>query len=137
MDEVYGVLLTEIAKLLQKKYNSMSEVSRLTDETSQAFGRNDKVSAQMLLGMREEELNKIRECDKRIFLFRESAPAEISDWLEDALKGKQPVSETPYGKEGATVLRIAGNIRSVWEKAMTVDRYMNNKLAGKDSFYAR
>lgn len=136
MDEMYGGLLTEVAKVLQKKYGCMSEVSRLTEEAAQALGRDDKVSAQMILGMRAEEIEKIRECDKNIFIFRESMPEELDGWLQEALSGKKAVTEEPYGKEGAMVLRIAGNIRSVWEKTMNVDRRMNMRLAGKDSFYS-
>ncbi len=137
MENQYQDLLTEIAKLLQKKYNTMSEVSRLTEEMAQTLSRNDRVSVQMLLEMREEELNKIREYDKHIFLLRDSAPAEVSQWIAEAVKGKEPVSETPYGKEGAALLRVAGNVRSLWERVMVVDRNMNRKLAGQDSHYAK
>lgn len=136
MEENYKQLLMEIARILQRKYNCMTEICRLTEESAQALGRNDKVSVQMLLGMRGEEIEKVRECDKNIGLFKESAPDEFSEWLEKALVGKEPVSEVPYGKEGAVVLKIAGNVRSVWEKTMTVDKHMNMRLAGKDSFYS-
>lgn len=136
MEENYKQLLMEIARILQKKYNCMTEICRLTEESAQALGRNDKVSVQMLLGMRGEEIEKVRECDKNINLFKESAPVEFSGWLEKALEGKEPVNEVPYGKEGAIVLKIAGNVRSVWEKTMTVDKHMNTRLAGKDSFYS-
>jgi len=136
MEVNYGELLTEIAKVLQKKYRCMTEISRLTEEAAQALGRDDKISAQMILGMRAEEVEGIRECDKSILLFRESMPCELEEWLGKALEGTGAVTEEPYGKEGAMVLRIAGNIRSVWEKTIRVDRHMNTRLAGKDSFYA-
>ncbi len=126
----------EAAKVLQRKYGCMSEAGRLTEEASQALGRGDKVSAQMILGMREEEIDKLRECDRKLSLLRENAPQELNKWLGKALQGKDAVTEEPYGKEGAMVLRVAGNIRSAWEKTMRVDRQMNMRLAGKDSFYA-
>ena len=135
MDEIYMQTLMEVAKILQKKYNCMSEIFRLTEEAAQALGRDDKVSVQMILGMRGEEMDRIRECDKNVGLFREGMPPELADWLSEALEGKLPVTEDPYGKEGAVILRIAANTRSVWERTMVVDRRMNMRLSGKDSFY--
>ncbi len=135
MDEIYMQTLMEVAKILQKKYNCMSEIFRLTEEAAQALGRDDKVSVQMILGMRGEEMDRIRECDKNVGLFRDGMPPELADWLSEALEGKLPVTEDPYGKEGAVILRIAANTRSVWERTMVVDRRMNMRLSGKDSFY--
>ena len=135
MDEIYMQTLMEVAKILQKKYNCMSEIFRLTEEAAQALGRDDKVSVQMILGMRGEEMDRIRECDKNVGLFRDGMPPELADWLSEALEGKLPVTEDPYGKEGAVILRIAANTRSVWERTMVVDRRMTMRLSGKDSFY--
>ena len=135
MDEIYMQTLMEVAKILQKKYNCMSEIFRLTEEAAQALGRDDKVSVQLILGMRGEEMDRIRECDKNVGLFRDGMPPELADWLSEALEGKLPVTEDPYGKEGAVILRIAANTRSVWERTMVVDRRMNMRLSGKDSFY--
>lgn len=135
MDEIYMQTLMEVAKILQKKYNCMSEIFRLTEEAAQALGRDDKVSVQMILGMRGEEMDRIRDCDKNVGLFRDGMPPELADWLSEALEGKLPVTEDPYGKEGAVILRIAANTRSVWERTMVVDRRMNMRLSGKDSFY--
>ena len=136
MDEIYMQTLMEVAKILQKKYNCMSEIFRLTEEAAQALGRDDKVSVQMILGMRGEEMDRIRECDKNVGLFRDGMPPELADWLSEALEGKLPVTEDPYGKEGAVILRIAANTRSVWERTMVVDRRMNMRLSGKDYFYS-
>lgn len=136
MEKNEGEFLMEVAKLLQKKYGHMVEVERLTEEMAQTLSRNDKVSARLVLGMRGEELQKIMECDKRLFLFRENALPKMKDWLRKALNGKNEVSSEEYGKEGALVARLSGNIRSIWEKIMVIDRHMNKRLAGKDSFYA-
>ena len=65
MEENYGELLMEIAKILQKKYTHMSEISRLTEEMAEELSRDDRVSVQMTLGMRGEENEKVRECDRK------------------------------------------------------------------------
>ena len=112
----------------------MSEISRLTNEMAEELSRDDRVSVQMTLGMRGEELEKVRECDHKLHLFINSVPPDLREWLTDVLKGKGSSSEE-YGKEGSLVTRVAVNIRNVWEKTMTIDRHMNKRLAGADSFY--
>lgn len=134
MEENYGELLTEIAKILQKKYTHMSEVSRLTNEIAEELSRDDRVSVQMTLGMRGEELEKVKECDHKLHLFIDSAPPELEEWLTEVISGKTGSSED-YGKEGSLITRLAVNTRNVWEKTMMIDRHMNKRLAGADSFY--
>ncbi len=131
----YGEYLLEILKVLQKKYNHMSEVSRLTSEMSRELQRDDKVTVQMILGMRGEEIDAVKASDRQLYLLRESAPDELKDWLGQAMDGKMAQSER-YGKEQNMVIRVASNIRRVWEKTMETDRYMSKRLAGNDSFYA-
>ncbi len=135
MEEQYGAFLMELAKLLQKKYGYMSEVNRLTQEIAQELQHDDRVNVQMMLGMRAEEINGLRECDRKLHLFQESAPSELKAWLEKALNGKL-APKNGDSRERTLVLRLAESIRSSWEKTMLVDRRMNQRLAGKDSFYA-
>lgn len=134
MEENYGELLMEIARVLQKKYTHMSEISRLTEEMAEELSRDDRVSVQMTLGMRGDEIEKIRECDHNFHLFLDSAPPELRKWLTEVSKGKTS-SSGKYGKEGMLIVRLSGSIRNVWEKTMTTDRHMNKRLAGTDSFY--
>lgn len=124
----------EIAKIFQKKYTHMSEISRLTDEMAEELSRDDRVSLQMTLGMRGEELEKVRECDHKLHLFLTSVPPELREWLTKVMDGKVSSSEE-YGKEGMLIVRLATNTRTVWERTMAIDRHMNKRLAGADSFY--
>lgn len=135
MEENYSELLLEIAKMLQKKYTYMSEINRLTEEMAEELSRDDRVSVQMTLGMRGEEIEKMRDCNRHLSLFIDSAPLELKEWLMRTLDGKGAESGK-YGKEGMLVSRLAGSIRTAWEKTMTIDRHMNKRLAGADSFYA-
>lgn len=131
----YGELLTEVAKLLQRKYTHMAEINRLTQEIAQELQRDDRVNVQLMLGMRGEEIEAVRDCEKKLILFQDSAPPELSEWLQQALKGKMH-AEDMESKEKALVVRLAGSVRSVWEKIMVTDRHMSMRLAGDDSFYS-
>lgn len=134
MEENYSELMLEIAKLLQKKYTCMSEINRLTEEMAEELSRDDRVSVQMTLGMRGEEIEKMQDCNKHLSLFVENASPEMKDWLLKVLEGGQ--GSPKYGKEGMLVMRLAASIRTAWEKTMAIDRHMNKRLAGADSFYA-
>ena len=134
MEENYSELMLEIAKLLQKKYTCMSEINRLTEEMAEELSSDDRVSVQMTLGMRGEEIEKMQDCNKHLSLFVENVSPEMKDWLLKVLEGGQ--GSPKYGKEGMLVMRLAASIRTAWEKTMAIDRHMNKRLAGADSFYA-
>ena len=53
-------VMTALA-LERKRYTALTEVMELTEELSQAFQRQDQVSVQMFLRMRQEPVNQLRE----------------------------------------------------------------------------
>lgn len=134
IEEQYQPIYKEILVVLQKKYNYMSEICRLTGELENALQIDDRVSTQMLIEMRQEELDGIRRCDKDLQLYIESMPAEERSWLEKAVTGLVTQSEE-YAAEDNMILRISESIRSAWEKTVRIDKHVNQKLAGEDSFY--
>ena len=48
-------LWTELLKQMHRRYGAVNEVFRVTKEIADALSRDDRVAAQMLLGMRQEE----------------------------------------------------------------------------------
>ena len=46
-------ILLEILKEMQKKYQCMTEIERITREVGEFLSRNDRTSVQLLLGMRQ------------------------------------------------------------------------------------
>ncbi|MCI8453623.1 MAG: hypothetical protein HFE84_03280 [Lachnospiraceae bacterium] len=135
MEELYKELLLEVTKVLQKRYNHMAEARRLTEEIAGELQRDDRVNVQMLLEMRETEINALRENDRSLRLLLENTPGGMGRWLEEAVAGKM-LPESADEPEKARLLRLAVSIRSAWEKTMLVDRRMNMRLGGRDSFYA-
>ena len=51
--------MTKVMILLQRRYNSVREVDRLTKELEKVIARGDEVSTMLILEMRGEELGKI------------------------------------------------------------------------------
>lgn len=132
--EAYKPVYQEIMITLQKKYNHMTEVYRLTGELEDALQRDDRVSTQMLLVMRQEEIEGIQKCDKSLQLLIESTPPDMREWLQKAINGTLPQNDESAPEENQ-ILRISANIRSEWEKTVRIDRHVNQKLAGEESFY--
>ena len=51
--------LEKLASLFQRRYNIVSELKKETDELSEAMQRQDNVSVDLLLDLRQEALNKL------------------------------------------------------------------------------
>ncbi len=131
MDE-QGIFI-EIMKKLQRKYGSMNEIFRITQEMQEVLQRDDRVSLDMLISMRQEELERAVDCDRDIQYLLSVLPPEkreqVRGWLNQGTAKEQD------GFEAVKMGEIAASIRSVLEKTIQVDQRMSKRVAGKDSFY--
>lgn len=131
MDE-QGILV-EIMKKLQKKYGSANEILKTTQEMQDTLARDDRVSLQLLISMRQKDLETAADCDRDIrYLLSVLKPdkrEQVKDWLNNG------TAKEPDGFEAVKISEIAGSVRRVIDKAVQVDRRMSQHLAGKDSYY--
>lgn len=131
MDE-QGIFI-EIMKKLQKKYGSMNEIFKTTQEMQDALARDDRVSLEMLIKMRQDEIDRAVDCDRDIqYLLSVLAPErreQVRDWLNHGTAKEQD------GFEAVKIGEIAESIRKVLERTIQVDSRMSQRVAGKDSFY--
>ncbi len=131
MDE-QGILV-EIMKKLQKKYGSMNEIFKITQEMQDTLARDDRVSLEMLIKMRQDEIDRAVDCDRDIqYLLSVLAPErreQVRDWLNHGTAKEQD------GFEAVKIGEIAESIRKVLERTIQVDSRMSQRVAGKDSFY--
>lgn len=126
-------LLLEIVKQLQKKYQHITEISNQTKEMADSISRNDRVSAQMLLAMRQEEMNQSDKCDKNIACLLDALSESQADQIREWMSGKNIVENK--GFETKKICEISRHIRLSLEKTIAIDKGMSSRLAGKDSFY--
>lgn len=131
MDE-QGIFV-EIMKKLQRKYGSMNEIFRMTREMQEVLERDDRVSLDMMISMRQDEIERAVDCDRDIqYLLSVLAPQkreQVRDWLNHGTAKEQD------GFEAVKMGEIAASIRKVLEKTIQVDKRMSKRVAGKDSFY--
>ncbi|MCI9546124.1 MAG: hypothetical protein HFH60_05490 [Lachnospiraceae bacterium] len=126
-------ILVEIMKKLQKKYGNMNEVLRVTQEMQDALSRDDRVSMEMLLSMRQKDIDLAADCDGDIrYLLSVLTPEkreQTREWLNHGTAKEED------GFEAVKISEIAGSIRNVLDKTIQVDSRMSRRVAGKDSFY--
>lgn len=135
-------LLLEIAKQYRKKYNHVIEIRRLTGELGDALSRNDKVSAQLLLSMRGEEMTGADGCERNIRLLIENAGIQDREQLECLLSENiEPKPETGLSaKENQLISQITdikNKIKGILKETIDADKHVSRKLAGEESFYKK
>ena len=129
-------LWMELLKQMHRRYGMVNEVFRVTKEIANALSRDDRVAAQMLLGMRQEEIDHLLESEEKIYMLLECAgPLEREEILA-LLKGEREAAKEASFEE-KKIGEIGNNIRRNLEKIREVDRVVSVKLAGKDSFYQK
>lgn len=117
----------------RKQYTALTEVMELTEELSQALQRQDQVSVQMFLSMRQESINRLREY--RSLLERQCAvlSPEEGKTLRQLLSGEGGDTS----QAGKSLERLVGQNRNLLEKILHADIWISKQLGGKKSFYAQ
>lgn len=134
--------LLEIGKLLQERCNYFKEIDSLTEQAQEAFGRNDTRAAAAVLSLRGEQMEQADICMEQMDALRGNLTAEKISALDRLMRAQSLTDEALYSgfseeeKEAAT--RIAAVVirsRSILKETIRKDRMMNQRIAGKHTFY--
>lgn len=126
-------ILLEILKEMQKKYQCMAEIERITREMGEFLSRNDQTSVQMLLGMRQDEMDQADAFEKNIKCLISVLSAEEAVWVEAWLKGQE--FGKPKGQIAEMVIQKGKNIQQILKRTIEFDKRINTRIAGTHSFY--
>ncbi len=129
MQRIVEVTLTG----MQKKYRSLLEVERLTKELSDLLSAGDRESVQLLLNMRQRELEKVQEEDMSLRELLRALDSEKRTYLVELMNGKE--SSTQNSAMEQKICQLAVQTKHTLDKTIAVDRVLSKKLAGKDSYY--
>ncbi|GLB27938.1 hypothetical protein LXJ15735_41790 [Lacrimispora xylanolytica] len=126
-------MLMEILKEMQKKYQCISEIERITRDIGDALSRNDRTSVQILLGMRQDEMDKADINERNIMhLLSYMAPGE-ADQIARWMNGEQEnIPDHPFFRKLA---EKCFSTRLLLKRTIELDRHISIRLAGKDSYY--
>ena len=115
----------------KKIYSLLNEVYDISLQLAEATSRQDNVTIQMLLSMRQEPLNLLSETDQALRILVGEIPAPDGERFRRLLDGEAPAA----AEEEPLATQIASN-RRLLQKVVDVDRHINQKLTGDKSFYA-
>ena len=126
-------VLLEILKEMQKKYQCMAEIERITREMGDFLSRNDQTSVQMLLGMRQDEMDKVDVFNRNINCLISILSSEEALKVDDWVKGQENWnSESPISEK---VIEKGKNIQQILKRTIETDKFISTRIAGTHSFY--
>ena len=122
----------DLTVLERKKYNCLSETMDLSRQMGEALDRNDQVSMRILVAMRQDPILSLEEIKKAISFKLESLPPEDQERVSALNHGA-----SPRGEEETVYFNQAGSARRLLERVVELDRRLNRRLAGDNSFYSK
>ncbi len=125
-------LLMEILKRVQQNYRHMVEIERVTKEMADALSRNDQESAQLLMKMRQDELECFLDSKREIQMLIEVGGEDkekLRSWLNAESKYQ------PEAFEEKKILELSTQLQQVLKRTIDIDKVFNSRVAGKDSYY--
>ena len=124
--------ITEAHGACRRSYTGLTELLELTTELSDAVARQDQVSVQLFLGMRQETLNQLQACDARLRRLCKLLPSDEGTQLCQILNGQSSGTTATQALE-----RTVRQNRQLLEQITRIDERINRRLGGKKSFYAQ
>lgn len=125
-------VLSAAISLQRSMYISLTEVDELTTELSEAVKRQDQVSVQMFLSMRQEPINHLQALKAQVEKQCAQLPPSEGALLRDILNGKG----TPSDPREEELMRLVGKNRDFLARIVRADRRISQRLGGSHSFYS-
>lgn len=122
--------ITEAHGACRSMYTALTELLELTNELSKAIQRQDQVSVQLFLSMRQEPLDRLRVCDTRLRRLCSLLPPAEGAQLRQVLNGQGGGTAATQGLE-----RTVRQNRQLLEQITRMDERINRRMGGKKSFY--
>lgn len=127
--------LTKLMVLLQRRYNFIREIHKLTKELEEALVRNDDVSTSMILQMRAEEMGKADDCTDTIWRLGED-DRKAQERLR-LLMLSEPQEDSGEEPEEKKIFEIRRKTQTMIDEIREIDQRLSQKLAGEKSYYEK
>ena len=125
--------VAKVMILLQRRYNFICEIRKITKDLEDALARNDEVSTGMVLQMRADEMAKADDCTDEIWnLAGTDKEAQMKLRLLMVSDPQEMVGESAEEKK---IYEIWRKTREIIEELRTVDKRLSRKLTGERSYY--
>ena len=114
----------------KRRYALLSELFDLTKQLAESVDRNDEVTIQMLLSMREGPLAQMRQVEENLTRQRSSLSEEDGRRLAELLSGAQAQRQEENALSGQV-----GTNRRLLGQLVELDKRVNNKVTREKSVY--
>lgn len=115
---------------LKRIYSTLNEALDLTRQLADAVDRDDQVTVQMLVAMRQEPTDKMARAHQALDQQKAALPASDRERLTALLRG----AEAETAEEGPLAAQVGLN-RRVLQQLVDLDRVVNRKLTREKSIY--
>lgn len=115
---------------LKRIYTALNEALDLTRQLAEAADRDDQVTVQMLVSMRQEPTDKLARAHQALEQQRQALPEADAFRLAELLKGAEAETEAEAPLAGQV-----GVNRRVLKQLVDLDQVVNRKLAREKSIY--
>lgn len=119
---------------MKRTGNLLNELEDLTRQLGESIDRNDRVSAEMLIAMREEPLAKLQAADQAVREQLEALPDRDEARLLAAMLNGGPPEEPNQQTQQMLCGQVAANNRRL-KQVRELDRVLNQRLAREQSAY--
>ena len=126
-------MLEEILKLVYREYREIVEIERLTCELDETLNHSDRKSANLILEMRQSEMERVSQAKRAISELLESMDDDLKNDIKRLLEGEQ-LSERKES-EAERISMISRQRNHTMENIRRIDRALSRRVAGKDSYY--
>lgn len=126
-------MLEEILKLVYREYREIVEIERLTCELEETLNHSDRKSANLILEMRQSEMERVSQAKRAISELLESMDDDLKNDIKRLLEGEQ-LSERKES-EAERISMISRQRKHTMENIRRIDRALSRRVAGKDSYY--
>ena len=114
----------------KRRYALLSELFDLTKQLAEAVDRDDEIATRMLLSMREEPLEKMRQVEENLTRQRAALAEEDGRRLEELLSGAPARRQ----EENALSEQVGAN-RRLLGQLVELDKRVNKKVTREKSVY--
>lgn len=125
-----GAQLLDAQVQEKRRYALLSELFDLTKQLAEAVDRNDEVTIQMLLSMREGPLAQMRQVEENLTRQRASLSEEDGRRLAELLSGAQAQRQEENALSGQV-----GTNRRLLGQLVELDKRVNKKVTREKSVY--
>lgn len=134
MVEIPAKVLENIAGILHKKYLQMIKIHDLTVQMQEAVSRNDNVSIQLYMDMRQDVMIAVDGLEGEMEQILNTISHEGRERM--AMLMNKEAEDLPNVEEGEEkIVKAYANIQRQLQKTIALDKELNKKITGTKSFY--